>query len=620
VRKGEEFLVSYGRGFWSAPRRAGGQDEDFPPQKRFRATKGSADRARQSKEAAAEKTRAAEERTRAAMGSKDKPIVLATAARRYHINAMGRAPSVPESTLELAADTEPGTWILHEQYWRCRCSASLGFVRLERAAGCEACGEPRPIRSQEQRERAARARAAQELQAAEESARRARLVRTQGSLLLARQVAPTWSGAAGAGQAAPAAGAQAAPASNVPWGPSGLRRPMTGSALPPSLLYTGKPTAQTRAPAARARAPARPAVAPLLQTALGQGSTGPLSERPDFARATVLGPGARPDDPNWNNWNQVFEREATEEEQARIRQQEQRARQQAAAAASAQESDGATWGAECVTTLPPEVAERLAREEADRLAREEAAPRPFTQRDLRAEEEYLARTETSRYLTRADHARMYGAAGQYHNPNVEHDEYEESMAASARRNAVTDKMVEAARARREQQRADDAEAARHQAGPARAEDDDDELIIDPPTVLVNPGHAARLARMQEWATQPEDRGARLVKRKDEYEYKEGEARKGWNNAPPACGCRGTAGKTVGTDEEHFKVYRVDSQKQGYCIRNTCECCAPVNKGRGGQWCSCKAGADGLCRRCWADFFIGPSSWYPSQYWGPHRQY
>jgi hypothetical protein len=83
-------------------------------------------------------------------------------------------------------------------------------------------------------------------------------------------------------------------------------------------------------------------------------------------------------------------------------------------------------------------------------------------------------------------------------------------------------------------------------------------------------------------------------------------------------CRGCASKNVPSMARH-KVVRVPTRKEGYCRRNTCECCAPHAQAhpgaREGQWCSCLAVHDGLCRRCWLDYHGGPATW-KSQYWGP----
>ena len=82
-------------------------------------------------------------------------------------------------------------------------------------------------------------------------------------------------------------------------------------------------------------------------------------------------------------------------------------------------------------------------------------------------------------------------------------------------------------------------------------------------------------------------------------------------------CRGCASIDDAAQARHLAV-RVPQRKLGYCRRNTCECCAPhapwVGAGAG-QWCSCLAVDDGLCRRCWMDYYGGPATW-KSQYWGP----
>lgn len=85
-------------------------------------------------------------------------------------------------------------------------------------------------------------------------------------------------------------------------------------------------------------------------------------------------------------------------------------------------------------------------------------------------------------------------------------------------------------------------------------------------------------------------------------------------SPPPQGddCRGFASKHF-PDQVAFSVGRVGSRRVGYCIRNTCECCAP----RAGAWCSCLAVKDGLCRRCWYDHYKGPSV-LEKQFWWPKR--
>jgi hypothetical protein len=88
--------------------------------------------------------------------------------------------------------------------------------------------------------------------------------------------------------------------------------------------------------------------------------------------------------------------------------------------------------------------------------------------------------------------------------------------------------------------------------------------------------------------------------------------------PRGTDCRGVASKKVEEMARH-KVMRVTARKEGYCRRNTCECCMlhpPAADGVGrGQWCSCRAVLDGLCKRCWLDYHGGRATW-GSQYWGP----
>ena len=86
--------------------------------------------------------------------------------------------------------------------------------------------------------------------------------------------------------------------------------------------------------------------------------------------------------------------------------------------------------------------------------------------------------------------------------------------------------------------------------------------------------------------------------------------------PLPCDCHGMTSKRVGTIEEVNKVYRVAVRKEGYCRRNTCECCAPLPDGMHQHakteqgfhhWCSCRAVSDELCWRCWVDFNRGRQS-------------
>jgi hypothetical protein len=91
----------------------------------------------------------------------------------------------------------------------------------------------------------------------------------------------------------------------------------------------------------------------------------------------------------------------------------------------------------------------------------------------------------------------------------------------------------------------------------------------------------------------------------------------WTHDANDTDCRGVASKVMASQFYH-KAQRVPELKEGYCRRNTCECCAPeydVARGRGGNMCSCRAHQDGLCRRCWLDFFRGKEVEH-NQYYGP----
>ena len=79
--------------------------------------------------------------------------------------------------------------------------------------------------------------------------------------------------------------------------------------------------------------------------------------------------------------------------------------------------------------------------------------------------------------------------------------------------------------------------------------------------------------------------------------------------PVSADCRGIASKQIDSRAGKLKTYRMPHRKSGYCRRSTCECCALIpgegaSEVIGGHWCSCKAKADGLCRRCWVDYFLG----------------
>ena len=93
-----------------------------------------------------------------------------------------------------------------------------------------------------------------------------------------------------------------------------------------------------------------------------------------------------------------------------------------------------------------------------------------------------------------------------------------------------------------------------------------------------------------------------------------------DNAPAHyADCRGVAGLIV-PDQMFWRVARVPVRKEGYCRRNTCECCAPEPRAEGGpshggNWCSCRAIQDELCRRCWIDFHVG-RTWEANRFYEP----
>ena len=79
------------------------------------------------------------------------------------------------------------------------------------------------------------------------------------------------------------------------------------------------------------------------------------------------------------------------------------------------------------------------------------------------------------------------------------------------------------------------------------------------------------------------------------------------DSAPVCGdCRGTATKDPRL--RHLVRPRLQRRTSNSCRREWCECCAPAGMN---QWCSCTAMADGLCRRCWLDYFGGKCDRYPS---------
>ena len=91
---------------------------------------------------------------------------------------------------------------------------------------------------------------------------------------------------------------------------------------------------------------------------------------------------------------------------------------------------------------------------------------------------------------------------------------------------------------------------------------------------------------------------------------------GWPGHPDDTDCRGVA-SVEDPEMIPYKAYRVEARKEGYCRRQTCECCAPQpdRDERGGNYCSCHAVADGLCRRCWLDYHRGIWEQH-NEYWGP----
>ena len=86
----------------------------------------------------------------------------------------------------------------------------------------------------------------------------------------------------------------------------------------------------------------------------------------------------------------------------------------------------------------------------------------------------------------------------------------------------------------------------------------------------------------------------------------------WVIDPHDKDCRGVASVRF-PEQIRWNVARVPVLRQGYCRRNTCQCCSPA--GAEGHWCSCKARRDGLCRRCWLDYWVDFLA-QKGQYWGP----
>lgn len=95
---------------------------------------------------------------------------------------------------------------------------------------------------------------------------------------------------------------------------------------------------------------------------------------------------------------------------------------------------------------------------------------------------------------------------------------------------------------------------------------------------------------------------------------------GTAGAPPIHqDCRGIASVYNPAQKKH-SVMRVPGRRAGYCRRRVCECCAPMKDDRGNvvhtdAFCSCLAAKDGLCRRCWIDFFVDHKG-AANEYWGP----
>ena len=132
---------------------------------------------------------------------------------------------------------------------------------------------------------------------------------------------------------------------------------------------------------------------------------------------------------------------------------------------------------------------------------------------------------------------------------------------------------------------------------------------------VQKGEAARNHRIAVWEAAPKlGMGAQ-----ERLTYRDNGGQPADPSGAPPCfwDCRGVASK-VFAHEVAGKVWRVPQRRAGYCRRNTCECCAPVNMARGGStgnWCSCLAKADGLCRRCWLDHHVG-KEYQTGCYWTP----
>jgi len=137
---------------------------------------------------------------------------------------------------------------------------------------------------------------------------------------------------------------------------------------------------------------------------------------------------------------------------------------------------------------------------------------------------------------------------------------------------------------------------------------------------------ARAARMEAWLQAREltsdERANRRLRRGETTAEANTQAVKWWAGQPDLLAkddCCGIASVSRG-QQIRWRVWRVPTLKEGYCRRNTCECCAREEERfeQGGNWCSCLAVKDGLCRRCWIDWQLGCH--YPdnTQYFGPGK--
>jgi len=132
---------------------------------------------------------------------------------------------------------------------------------------------------------------------------------------------------------------------------------------------------------------------------------------------------------------------------------------------------------------------------------------------------------------------------------------------------------------------------------------------------------AREARMEAWLQAriltPEERARRMVPRGRLVGPVETTWARGWraNQADLLVkdDCRGIA-SVLRPQQVRWRVWRVPSLRDGYCCRNTCECCAPEEEG--GNWCGCRAVQDNLCRKCWIDWHSGTSYHGNMDYYGP----